>query len=231
MQRLVEVPILMYHYISQPPPGANAIRRDLSMSPELFASHLQALNKAGYQSTSLRALFDHLMRGQPLPPKPIIITIDDGYADAYVNAFPLLQEYGFTASFFVITDFVNEERAEHVSWEQLREMAAAGMEIGCHSRNHPDLRGQSVDYLVWQALGCKESIELELGFHPRFISYPSGGYDQRTIDVFHSAHYWGGLTSHQGTYQSSNHPFELKRLRVRGYHTADDLMYLLGLEW
>jgi len=221
----------MYHYISQPPWGANAIRRDLSVPPERFASHLRALRQAGYHSISLRQLFDYLMRGQPLPPKPIIITIDDGYVDAYTNAFPLLQEYGFTASFFVITDFVNEQRPEYLSWDQLREMADAGMEIGCHSRNHPDLRAKSVDYLVWQALGCKESIELELGFHPRFISYPSGSYDQRTIDVFHSAHYWGGLTSHQGTYQSSDHPFELKRIRVRGSHTADDVLYLLGLEW
>jgi len=222
---------LMYHYISSPPPGADAVRRDLSVSPKRFASHLRALRQAGYHSISLRQLFDHLMRGRPLPPKPIIITIDDGYADAYTNAFPLLREYGFTASFFVITDFVNERRPEYVSWDQLREMAAAGMEIGCHSRNHPDLRGKSVDYLVWQALGCKESIELELGFHPRFISYPSGGYDQRTIDVFHSAHYWGGLTSHQGIVQSSDRPFELVRIRVRGSYTAEDLLYVLNLEW
>lgn len=231
VRREVEVPILMYHYISTPPPGADAIRRDLSVPPQLFASHLQALRQAGYQSITLRMLFDHLMRGQPLPDKPILITIDDGYADAYVNAFPLLQEYGFTAAFFVITDFVNEQRPEYASWDQWREMAAAGMEIGCHSRNHPDLRGQSVDYLVWQALGCKESIELELGFHPRFISYPSGGYDQQTIAVFHSAHYWGGLSSHQGLRQSSDRPFELVRIRVRGSHTADDLLYLLSLDW
>jgi peptidoglycan/xylan/chitin deacetylase (PgdA/CDA1 family) len=231
VQRLVKVPILMYHYISTPPQGAGPVRRDLSVPPERFASHLQALHKAGYQSISLRTLLDHLTRGAPLPDNPIVITIDDGHTDAYVHAFPLLQEHGFTASFFVITDFVNEERPEHLSWDQLREMAAASMEIGCHSRNHPDLRGRSVDYLVWQALGCQESMELELGFHPRFISYPSGLYDQRTIQVFHSAHYWGGITSHQGQRQSSSHPFELMRIRVRGSHTADDLLYLLSLEW
>jgi len=221
----------MYHYISSPPAGADAIRRDLSVAPERFASHLRALREAGYESITLRKLFDHLMSGTPLPQKPIVITLDDGYVDNYLNAFPLLQEQGFSANFFVITDFVNEERSEYMSWDQLREMAAAGMEIGCHSRNHPDLRDKSLDYLVWQALGCKESIELELGFHPRFISYPSGLYDQQTIDVFHSAHYWGGLTSHQGNRHSSSHPFELERLRVRGSYTADKLLDVLELEW
>jgi peptidoglycan/xylan/chitin deacetylase (PgdA/CDA1 family) len=221
----------MYHYISSPPAGADAIRRDLSVPPERFASHLQALRDVGYQSITLRRLFDHLMRGQPLPEKPVIITMDDGYVDNYSNAFPVLREQGFSASFFVITDFVNEQRPEYMSWDQLREMAAAGMEVGCHSRNHPNLSGRSVDYLVWQALGCKESFELEMGFHPRFISYPSGLYDQRTIDVFYSAHYWGGLTSHQGDRQSSSRPFELRRLRVRGSYTAEDLLDLLELEW
>jgi peptidoglycan/xylan/chitin deacetylase (PgdA/CDA1 family) len=221
----------MYHYISSPPPGADAIRVDLSVRPEQFASHLQTLREVGYHNITLRELFDHLTRGIPLPENPIIITVDDGYLDAYTGAFPVLQEQGFSAAFFVITDFANEQRPEYMSWDQLKEMAAAGMEIGCHSRNHPDLRGKSLDYLVWQALGCKESFELELGFHPRFISYPSGWYDQRTIDVFHSAHYWGGLTNHQGTLQSSSQPFELKRIRVRGSHTAADVLELLDLRW
>jgi len=221
----------MYHYISSPPAGAGALRLDLSVSPERFASHLEALQQAGYQSITLRTLFDHLTRGVRLPENPIVITMDDGYVDAYDNAFPLLEEQGFTAAFFVITDFINEQRHEYMSWDELREMAAAGMEVGCHSRNHPDLRGQSVDYLVWQALGCLESIDLELGFHPRFISYPSGQYDQRTIEVFRSAQYWGGLTSHQGDLQSSSRPFELVRLRVRGSYGAEDLLKLLELEW
>jgi peptidoglycan/xylan/chitin deacetylase (PgdA/CDA1 family) len=221
----------MYHYISAPPPGADAIRLDLSVGPEQFKSHLRALREAGYHSITMRDLFDHLMRGVPMPDNPIVITVDDGYVDAHAYAFPALEEEDFTAAFFVITDFVNEKRPEYLSWDQLREMAAAGMEVGCHSRNHPDLRGRSVEYLVWQALGCKESIEAELGFHPRFISYPSGWYDQRTIDVFHSAHYWGGLTSHQGNVQSSDRLFELLRLRVRGSHTASDLLQILELEW
>jgi len=63
------------------------------------------------------------------------------------------------------------------------------------------------------------------------MSYPLRYDDQRTIEVFRSAHYWGGLTSHQGNMQSSSRPFELVRLRVRGSYTAQDLLKLLELRW
>lgn len=221
----------MYHYISASPPDADPYRRDLSVPPERFESHLRYLREQGYTSISLRDLVYHLTRGAPLPPKPIILTFDDGYADNYTNAFPLLQKYGFRAAFFVITDFVTEQRPGYMTWDQLKELAAAGMEIGSHSRNHPDLRGQSLDYLVWQALGSKEAIEYYLGITPRFVAYPSGRYDDQTIAVFRSAHFWAGLTITQGTEQRSDRLFELQRIRVRGQYTADDLDTLLHLDW
>ena len=107
-------------------------------------------------------------------------------------------------------------------------MLAAGMSIESHSRNHFTLKGQNDDYLVWQALGSLETLQYELGVRPRFISYPAGDYDQRTIDVFKSANYWGGLTTEQGTEQSSDHPFELERIRCPRYDHARRLDSLYG---
>jgi peptidoglycan/xylan/chitin deacetylase (PgdA/CDA1 family) len=221
----------MYHYISTPPPGADRYRLDLSVPPERFESHLRYLQEQGYTSISLGDLVYHLTRGMPLPPKPIVLTFDDGYADNYTNAFPLLQKYGFRATFFVITDFVTEERPGYMTWPQLKEVLAAGMEVGSHGRDHPDLRGKPLDYLVWQALGSKETIEHHLGVTPRFVAYPSGSYDDQTIAVFQSAHFWAGLTTHQGDEHRSDRLFELKRIRVHGRHTAADLDTLLHMEW
>lgn len=110
-------------------------------------------------------------------------------------------------------------------------MLAAGMSIESHSRNHFTLKGQNDDYLVWQALGSLETLQYELGVRPRFISYPAGDYDQRTIDVFKSANYWAGLTTEQGTEQSSEHPFELERIRVRDTTTPDDLIRYMEADW
>jgi peptidoglycan/xylan/chitin deacetylase (PgdA/CDA1 family) len=229
--RTAQVPILMYHYISDPPAGANAVRRDLSVSPALFESHLRYLRDAGYHVITLDDLLRFLTSGQPLPEKPVILTFDDGYVDNYINAFPLLQRYGMIGNFFLITDFVDANQPDYMTWPQIEEMSAAGQRFGSHSRNHPDLQGKSVDYLVWQALGGMEDIQRHLGYHPRWIAYPSGSYDQRTIKVYKSANYWGGLTTVQGATHTSDHLFELSRVRVRGSYSAEDLARLLQQDW
>jgi peptidoglycan/xylan/chitin deacetylase (PgdA/CDA1 family) len=221
----------MYHYVSEPPADADIYRRDLTVAPERFESHLRYFRDAGYRVITLDDLLYALVQGRELPEKTVILTFDDGYEDNYTYAFPLLQRYEMVGHFFIITDFVNQGRAGYMTWPQIEEMSAAGQRFGSHSRDHPNLRGQPVDYLVWQALGGKESIEEHLGYHPRWISYPAGHYDAQTIAIYQSAHYWGGLTINQGATHASDSIFELKRVRVRGSYTADDLARLLLLEW
>jgi peptidoglycan/xylan/chitin deacetylase (PgdA/CDA1 family) len=229
--RTARVPILMYHYLSTPPPDADIYRRDLSVSPELFAAHLDAMQAAGYTAISLYDLLAHLTQGAPLPDKPVILTFDDGYRDNFEHALPLLQERGMAATFFVVTDFIDEQRPAYLTWDMVRAMHAAGMAIEAHGRNHVTLQGQDEDYLVWQALGTFEAIEREVGVRPRFVSYPAGEYDQRTIDIFRSANYWAGLTTVQGATHRSDDLFRLHRVRVRGTTTPEELLRLLALDW
>lgn len=225
--REAQVPILMYHYISELPSDANDIRRGLSIPPAQFEAHLRYLKSNGYHTISLHQLLLHLTRGEPLPEKPIILTFDDGYRDNYDRAFPLLQKYGFSATFFLITNFIDEGRPAYLTWEQVKKLAQAGNEIGAHSRDHPDLRGRDTDFLVWQVLGSKEAIQNGAGITPRFFSYPSGKYDENTIAILASAHYWGAVTVKQGVHQSSGTPFELERIRIDGSYGADELSWVL----
>lgn len=231
--RSLSVPILMYHYVSAPPPDADAVRRDLSVSPAQFEEQLRYLRDAGYVSISLRELTLALQTGQPLPEKPIIFTFDDGYRDAYDNAFPLLRRYGFTGTFFVITSLADVGHPDYLTWEQVLEMDAAGMAIEAHGYSHMDLRRRSVDYLVWQVLGAKEAIEARTGKPVRFFCYPSGKYDARVMQVLHSADYWGAVTLIEGVRQQSEHMFELQRIRVRGWYDvatlAREMEYLFRL--
>jgi peptidoglycan/xylan/chitin deacetylase (PgdA/CDA1 family) len=214
-----------------PPANADIYRLDLSVTPDLFAAHLDAIQSAGYTPISLYALLDHLTQGAPLPEKPVVLTFDDGYRDNYENAFPILRARGMTATFFVVTDFINDGRPEYITWEMVREMYAAGMSIEGHGRNHVSLANKDRDYLIWQALGTFESIEVEIGVRPRFVSYPAGQYDALTLEVFSSANYWAGFTTRQGATHSSDNLFQLQRIRVRGSTTPEELLRLLALEW
>lgn len=229
--RTVHVPILMYHYLSVPSEDANIYRQDLSVSPELFAAHLDAMQQAGYTSISLYTLLDHLNHGTPLPEKPVVLTFDDGYRDNYTNAFPLLRARGMTATFFIVTDFINNQVPEYLTWDMVREMYAGGMSIEAHGRNHVSLANKDNDYLIWQALGNIESIELEVGVRPHFICYPAGEFDQRTIEVFRSANFWAGFTTQQGATQSSDNLFQMQRIRIRGTTSPEELLRLLALDW
>ncbi len=230
--RTARVPILMYHYISTPPPGADIYRQDLSLAPEAFTAQLDYLAAQGYTTIPLKDLLSYLATGRPeLPAKPIILTFDDGYEDNYLNAFPALKARGMTGTFFIITDFATQKREGYATWDQLDEMVASGMEIGSHSRDHPNLAGKDVDYLVWQALGSKETIEANTGSHPHILAYPGGTYDKLTIDVFRSAHYWGAVTTQQGDLQRSDRLFELKRIRIRNTTDVPKLKALLAYQW
>jgi peptidoglycan/xylan/chitin deacetylase (PgdA/CDA1 family) len=216
------VPVLMYHHVGEPDQTADAIRRDLSVSPEDFEAQLRYLIEHGFAPITLERLVMHLQLGQPLPPKPVVLTFDDGFKDQYTNAYPLLKKYGFVATFFIITRFADEERPEYMSWSEIELLHADGMEIGSHSYTHPSLIGKSFDYVVWQVLGSKQAIEARTKEPVRFFSYPSGQYDQLTMDVLRSAGYWGAVTVEPGSMQTAERPFEFKRIRVRGrYDLAD----------
>jgi len=207
------------------------VRRDLSLPPESFEQQLQYLLGQEYTFVTLSDLIQHLSRGMPLPAKPIILTFDDGYGDTYTQAFPLLKEYGATATFFLITGLIDQGNPEYVTWAQVEEMHSDGMQFGSHSYTHPDLRGKPADYLVWQILGSKEAIEARILEPVRFFSYPSGMYDDGTIAILKSAHFWGAVTVTQGTQQSSDRPFQLLRIRIRGGETVASLAAKLTADW
>ncbi len=218
------VPILMYHYVSELPPNPDRYRRDLTVLPENFEAQLQYLADAGYHTITLTDLYLHLTQGYPLPEKPIVLTFDDGYRDAYEVVFPLLLDYGFTGTFFVLATPAHFEWSEYITWAQMKEMSDAGMEIQSHGRDHVDLRNRSYDYLVYQTMGIQEAIQYHTGRLPRFFCYPSGRYDANLIAVLKSVGYWGAVTTEWGQTHTREGLFEMPRLRIRGSDTLESFI-------
>jgi peptidoglycan/xylan/chitin deacetylase (PgdA/CDA1 family) len=215
--RRIRVPILMYHYVSPLPDNADDIRRGLSVSPDQFRAHVEYLFYQGYSTISMYDLDDALLRGKPLPPKPVILTFDDGYIDHYTNVFPVLRSQAFTGTFFIITSRPDAHDPEYMSWDQIREMAGAGMSMESHTKTHSELDGgRSYDFLVYEMLGSMESLRAYTGRQPHMFAYPVGRYDAAALAVARTLPIWRAVTTHDGRYHTTDNRLELDRVRIPG---------------
>jgi len=225
--RRIRVPILMYHYISPLPPGADNIREGLTVSPETFREHIQYLSSEGYTSISLYEINEALKYGKPLPSKPIILTFDDSYTDHYTYAFPILKDFGFTGTFFVITDFTDNQNPNHMTWEQIKEMSDAGMSMESHTKSHSTLVDRSYEFLVWEIIGSIETIETHTSQRPAIFSFPVGKYDEETLKVLETTSIIRAVTTEYGTYHTMHDSVLSPRLRITGEMGVAGLRQLL----
>jgi peptidoglycan/xylan/chitin deacetylase (PgdA/CDA1 family) len=229
VKRSVNVPILMYHYISIPPSLNDRIRVGLSVPPDTFDAEMKMLSDNGYHTISLFDLYGHLATGKSLPDKPIVITFDDGYIDNYQNAFPVLKKYGFVATFFVLTAPPDKGDPAYMSWNMLKDMSDAGMDIQIHARDHVDLRRRNYDYLFYQIYGGRQSIEGHTGKPVVFIAYPSGKYDDAVLRFLTAHHFWAALTTNPGRTHTLQDALTWTRVRIAGQLTLDGFAKLMSI--
>lgn len=224
----LKVPILMYHYISTPPENADKYRLDLSVTPAEFERQMTYLAENGYETVSLYDLSLAISAKRDLPEKPVIITLDDGYVDNYENALPILQKHGLRATFFVVTQFVDEGRVGYLTWDMVKEMSAAGMSIEPHSKTHPDLSGAERDFVIYEMLGSQQTIAAHIGSTPRFFCYPGGRYDQQTMDIAAELDLWGAVTTADGQWHGFDNRYEWSRVRMRNSTTLPEFAAMIA---
>lgn len=226
------LPILMYHYLSVPPASADIYRTDLSVDPAQFRQQLAHLHENGFTTIDLYDLTLALSNQRELPPKPVLLTFDDGYRDNYENAFPLLQEFGMKATFFIVTDVIEEGRPDYLTWKMVTEMSHAGMSMEMHTRTHPDLTLSEHDDQWEEIKGSQELILARTGHYPRFLAYPSGKYDEGVISVLREGDLWGAVTTKWGAVHTYRLRYELKRMRMRNETTIAVFSDMINLaDW
>jgi peptidoglycan/xylan/chitin deacetylase (PgdA/CDA1 family) len=201
----IPVAVLMYHEIRK---GPNTL---FLPAPEL-ADHLEALGQAGYVGITLEQLYQAYSGGAKLPLHPVVLTFDDGYASFYTNAFPLLQRYGYPGTLFVITG--NVGKPEFVTWDQVRELAAAGIEMGGHTVNHPDLSKLDANRQAFELTESQRVLAEQSGRPVRFFAYPSGRYNDRTLALAKQAGYVGAVTTLPGLAEPGQDVLQWHRIRV-----------------
>lgn len=221
------VPILMYHAVGHRPAPA-AYR--LSVAPEAFTEQMELLAAHGFAPVTTAELGRAWRGGEPLPPRPVLITFDDGYEGVHRHALPVLAKHGFVSTLFVSTGWLrgeHEARGAHgahgtstaldsmLDWDQVRELAAAGTEIGGHTHTHPQLDQVDDARLRFETLRCREIIAGELGAAPVSFAYPYGYSSRRVRHMVRAAGFAQALAVGNAAARRRQGPYALERVTVR----------------
>ena len=204
-------PILMYHSVAflfeAPLQGAVRIR------PSIFAKQMQYLKDHHYNVVDLDLLFQWILEGKELPPKTIALTLDDGYLDNYVNAYPILKLYGFPATVFLITRNIGRD-PKFITWDQAREMEKNGIRFGNHTATHPHLSSISFEIARQEILEAKETLSKELQSPSQIFCYPFGGYTMQIQRLVSECGYEGAVaTSVDGALPLADR-YAFRRLKI-----------------
>ncbi len=223
----IQLPILMYHYVRTPPSmRADYMGYKLSVSPEDFKAQMDWLLLHGYHAVNFNQVRRYFAGAEALPPRPVVITLDDGYRDLYTHAFPILRAHGFTAVAYLVSNFVDQPA--YVTREQVLEMDRAGIEIGSHTVDHPNLERMSYGSASYQVSQSKRWLE-QLVSHPVLdFAYPSGKFNAQTVLAVRLAGYDTAVTTQASITHSLVDRYAWGRVRVGGGESLQEFVSSLG---
>ncbi|MBF1121293.1 MAG: polysaccharide deacetylase family protein [Dialister invisus] len=203
------VSILMYHMIG------DMKNNSAVMTEDNLRIQMQYLKDHGYHPITMQELYDYVTKGEKLPSKPVCITFDDGYLDSYTIVYPMMKEFGYPWTLFLITDDVGKSY-NRMTWEQLKEMADSGaVTIANHTLSHPKLhnlptRAEKENEII----GANKALKYHLGIDNLWFAYPYGDYDDEVIDICKKAGIKLAVTTDAGRVHVGSYPYDLKRVYI-----------------
>jgi peptidoglycan/xylan/chitin deacetylase (PgdA/CDA1 family) len=227
------VPVLMYHSVAHPPRGP---LRDLAVPPWRLAEQLAALAGAGHRLVGLSAAADLIAAGAT--ERLVAVTFDDGYADFLHAALPVLAELGISATLYPAVGHLGGPATwlgRHagavgtlLTWAQLREVAAAGIEIGSHGLVHHPLDVLPVAQVRREVGDSRDRLEQEVGRPVRSFCYPHGYHDRRVRTVVAEAGHDTACEVGRRRYEPGDDRFAVPRLQPTPDHAGTDLLRLVA---
>ncbi|MCI0578387.1 MAG: polysaccharide deacetylase family protein [Chloroflexi bacterium] len=213
---LKRIPILTYHAVEE-------VASPLFTPPSVFESHLASLATAGYQAVSLATLLAWLKEpAHLLPARPVAFTFDDGYASVYTTAWPRLQAHGFSATVFLVTGYCGRDNRwpgqpagmpvrPLLTWEQAGRLAAAGWELGAHTRSHAPLPALGLDQAEEEIAASQQAIQVHTGHPARVFAYPYGATNPAVAGLVRR-YFDGAASVRLGLVSAGSEPYALSRL-------------------
>ena len=208
------VAIVAYHQVESVP------QLGWSVSIENFTDQMRYLSAAGYHVIPIADAYEYLSgKRDSLPANPVVLTVDDGFEDAYTKIAPVLAQSRFPWSLYVYPHFISRG-SDALKWKQVQQLSASGVDIQGHTMTHPHLMHRShpemsdADYAAWlhaELVDSKAAIEQKTGKPVRFLAYPYGDYDKAVEAEAARDGYVVGLLSEAGMNTRSTNLLELKR--------------------
>jgi peptidoglycan/xylan/chitin deacetylase (PgdA/CDA1 family) len=226
VSRNVNVPIITYHSID----NSGSV---ISTKVEVFRSQMQHLSENGYKVLTLKHLIHELTKRDSDLTKTVAITFDDGFQNFYTSAFPVLEEFGFQATVFLVTDFCGKTNnwagnprdfplSNVLNWNEIRELHKHGMEFGGHTLTHPDLTKISEFQSVTEIKESKARIEEAIGCEVTTFAYPFGKFNAKVKETVEKS-YEAACSVTLGKVHQGSDFFGLER--VDAYYLADPRIF------
>jgi peptidoglycan/xylan/chitin deacetylase (PgdA/CDA1 family) len=231
------VPALLYHHFVRKESGDESPRKNYDpvyfCYDTAFEEQLQLLRQEGYTTISLDDFTAFQEGKKSLPPKPVILTFDDGFMSNYLYAFPLLQKYGMTATIFATPDSNAENFKKYadvdlpLTHEQLKEMSACGIAIESHGMTHRYLTELEPEVTRWELEESKNALERLLKKPVHYIAIPSGAYNKTVKRMVKEAGYKAAFCMLKGTNNRQSDRHALRRLVIGRDFSLEDFRLTL----
>lgn len=214
------ISILMYHQVGRfPSPSSH---RAVYCDVDRFKLQMAYLKYSAHQVISMRDAFQGLFHGAALPPRPVVLTFDDGYENFREYAWPVLQQYGFPAIVYLVSGLIGQtaswfEEGRHATLMDrslIRQLLNEGVDFGSHSRSHCRLSQCSDKGKRREITDSKAALEDLMGEEVTSFCYPYGDYDLSARDMVREAGYHNALTCIRGAANTADNPFEIPRKAI-----------------
>jgi len=214
-QSTPRIPVLTYHSIDRS-------RSVISTAPDDFKRQMRFLRNSGYQAVTLSDLTSAFVENRHVSPKSVVITFDDGFLNFYTSAYPTLEEFGFSATVFLVTDQCGKfndwsgnppelPRSELLTWAQVKELSRFGIEFGAHTKTHRDLTKLTESDVKAEMVGSKITLEDILGKKTTTFAYPYGRFTDRVRQIAKNT-FAAACSTNLGKVSSSSDPYSLERV-------------------